>query len=231
MNESKYYHRYNERYQKVYGAGAKTYYAPIHNKELEDFVRFYNIPTNHNVLEFGCGEGRNAIFLAKMGFGVTAVDLSPLAIQTANELATESGVEIDFIVADVTDLDFIPDESFDVVVNNECLHMLTDQEDWKECLREMKRTVKSCGYIYYHNLGYLDYLPKIAKSDKFRDGRMREHNIRVDGEHKTVTIPCLPCRWVSKSELMKEFYHYNLLIDFVHYNRIKNRITLFGKKP
>lgn len=56
------------------------------------------------VLELGCGTGTNAIFLAKAGFEVTAVDLSPLAIEKAKKKAEEVGLSINFLQADVTNL-------------------------------------------------------------------------------------------------------------------------------
>lgn len=37
-------------------------------------------------IEFGCGEGRNAIFMAKQGVAVTAIDISATAIENANKL-------------------------------------------------------------------------------------------------------------------------------------------------
>lgn len=56
------------------------------------------------VLEIGCGTGTNAIFLAKSGFDVTAIDLSEEAISRAKKKATADGVSVNFIVADVTAL-------------------------------------------------------------------------------------------------------------------------------
>lgn len=56
------------------------------------------------MLELGCGTGTNAIWLAQQGFDVTAFDLSPLAIQQANEKARKAGVKVKFLVGDVLKL-------------------------------------------------------------------------------------------------------------------------------
>jgi 2-polyprenyl-3-methyl-5-hydroxy-6-metoxy-1,4-benzoquinol methylase len=56
------------------------------------------------VLELGCGTGTNAIFLASLGFEVTAVDLSLTALERAREKAREAKVTVNFIQADVTAL-------------------------------------------------------------------------------------------------------------------------------
>jgi SAM-dependent methyltransferase len=52
-------------------------------------------------VEFGCGTGTNAVWLAQQGFDVTAVDLSPQAIDRARQRAADAGVRVRFLVADV----------------------------------------------------------------------------------------------------------------------------------
>lgn len=60
-------------------------------------------PSGSRILSLGEGEGRNAIWLAKQGHRVHALDLSPRVIEKLNRLAAEAGVE-DLIVAEVADL-------------------------------------------------------------------------------------------------------------------------------
>lgn len=50
-----------------------------------------------STLELGCGTGTNAIWLAQQGFRVTAVDVSPLAIEEAKQ----AGASVDWHVADL----------------------------------------------------------------------------------------------------------------------------------
>jgi SAM-dependent methyltransferase len=52
----------------------------------------------------GCGTGSNAIFLAQHGFDVTGVDFASSAITKAREKAKSAGVEVNFMVDDLTDL-------------------------------------------------------------------------------------------------------------------------------
>jgi SAM-dependent methyltransferase len=66
-------------------------------------------------LDLACGEGRNAIWLAGLGWEVTAVDFSEVAVARARERAARDGVEVDFLCADL--LDFEPRaEAYDLVV-------------------------------------------------------------------------------------------------------------------
>lgn len=55
------------------------------------------------VLELGCGTGADAVYLAKQGFDVTAVDSSPMALERARRRAQMEGAGICFVLDDVFD--------------------------------------------------------------------------------------------------------------------------------
>jgi 2-polyprenyl-3-methyl-5-hydroxy-6-metoxy-1,4-benzoquinol methylase len=65
-------------------------------------------------LDVGCGEGRNAVWLAERGWSVTAVDFSDVALAKAGELAARRGVDVEWVPADVLDYEPEP-EAFDLV--------------------------------------------------------------------------------------------------------------------
>jgi methyl halide transferase len=54
------------------------------------------------MLEVGCGTGTNAVYLAQLGFEVTAVDLSEVALDRARAKSKDADVSIKFIQADIT---------------------------------------------------------------------------------------------------------------------------------
>ncbi len=62
------------------------------------------------------GEGRNAVFLAKHGHEVVAVDSSAVGLEKAGRLASERGVKIETVVVDLAYFDIEPD-SWDAVVS------------------------------------------------------------------------------------------------------------------
>ena len=66
-------------------------------------------------LDLACGEGRNAIWLARRGWRVTGVDLSNVAIERARKLAAAEGVEAEWVCADLTSYEPDP-EAFALVV-------------------------------------------------------------------------------------------------------------------
>lgn len=63
------------------------------------------IPMGH-VLCLAEGEGRNAVFLAGLGYHVTAVDQSIVGIEKGRRLAVTKNVDVNFIHADLADFDF-----------------------------------------------------------------------------------------------------------------------------
>jgi len=69
-----------------------------------------------SALELGSGEGADAIHLAALGWSVTAVDVSDIALSRAAASAVEAGVgdRIDWVVADLAD--WRSDGAFDLVV-------------------------------------------------------------------------------------------------------------------
>jgi SAM-dependent methyltransferase len=83
-----------------------------------DFLKsmYSRIPAGGRVLCLAEGEGRNAVFLAKQGYAVTAVDQSPVGLEKAQRLADENGVTISTIVADLADYD-LGNEVWDGIVS------------------------------------------------------------------------------------------------------------------
>lgn len=66
-------------------------------------------------LDLACGEGQNAIWLASLGWEVTGVDYSEVAIAKARERAEREGVDVTFLCADLVEYE-PPREAFDLVI-------------------------------------------------------------------------------------------------------------------
>lgn len=76
-------------------------------------------------IDLGAGEGRNAVWLARRGWTVTAVDFSRVGLDKAEALASEHGVEVATVCADATSWE--PDEPVDLVVLS-YLQLPSDQQ-------------------------------------------------------------------------------------------------------
>lgn len=83
------------------------------NRFVEEAVDTW-LPASGDVLALGAGEGRNAVYLARQGHTVTAVDYSAEGLRKTRHLADEWDVSVDTIQADVRD--WTPDRTWDVVV-------------------------------------------------------------------------------------------------------------------
>lgn len=78
------------------------------------------------VIELGCGTGTNAVYLAGLGFDVTAVDVAPTALGVADAKARAAGVRVRWVLADALRL---PDlGTFDLVFDRGCYHHLRYQD-------------------------------------------------------------------------------------------------------
>lgn len=79
-----------------------------------------------SVMDIGCATGTLALALAKKGHDVTGIDLDRDMVETAREKAEAGGLEIDFLVKDMSSVgtDFMP-SSFDAVLcfGNTLVHL------------------------------------------------------------------------------------------------------------
>ncbi|HEY1410062.1 MAG TPA: methyltransferase domain-containing protein [Promineifilum sp.] len=80
-------------------------------------------------LDLGCGYGRTAIFLARLGWSAVGVDFIPHAVEVARARAAAAGVAhlTRFHVASATDLSFLNDQ-FDLAIDIGCMHSFTDEQ-------------------------------------------------------------------------------------------------------
>jgi SAM-dependent methyltransferase len=90
-------------------------------------------------VELGCGTGTNAVYLAKHGFDVTAIDIAPTALNRARAKAGKAGVKVHWILADVL---AIPElGTFDFIFDRGCYHGVrrTSAARYVETLRRLSR--------------------------------------------------------------------------------------------
>lgn len=70
--------------------------------------------TPGRVLDVGCGEGADAVWLARQGWAVTAIEVSELALRRAQGHAREAGVTVRWVHAELAKA-ALPPASFDLV--------------------------------------------------------------------------------------------------------------------
>lgn len=83
------------------------------NSILKKNIRLF---PKEKALDVAAGEGRNAIFLARNGFNVEAVDISKIGLSRARKLAKAQGVKIKTIMADLDNYS-IPSGHYDLIID------------------------------------------------------------------------------------------------------------------
>jgi len=71
--------------------------------EVDFVIEQTGIAPGARVLDIGCGTGRHSVELAKRGYRVTGVDLSPGMLAEARKTADEAGVEVEFVHSNAAD--------------------------------------------------------------------------------------------------------------------------------
>lgn len=98
---------------------------------------------NHKkLLCLGEGEGRNAIFFAKNGFEVSAIDASNLGLEKLQNRAIEEKLDIKTVCMDLNDWTVL--EKYDVIVAS-YLHMFKNERE--ELFKKIENSLSSNGYF------------------------------------------------------------------------------------
>lgn len=149
----KYYHAYNERYKRVHAEGL-LWFSEEPTPEVLEWIRHYNIKTSDEICDAGCGEGRDSLYLAQLGYRVTAFDSSEEAINTCRELGREKGVNVNWIVQDALENNIDSKlGTFRWIYSVGTLHMLVEDEDRIKFLKSMHNLLEPSGRLLLVSLG------------------------------------------------------------------------------
>lgn len=87
------------------------------------------------LLHLQCHFGLDTLSWAREGAVCTGVDLSPVAIEKARELATQTGLSAEFVCSDIYSLGALPNGPFDIVFTSYgAICWLPDLERWAEVI-------------------------------------------------------------------------------------------------
>jgi ubiquinone/menaquinone biosynthesis C-methylase UbiE len=132
----------------------------IINRESDAYfrARLNAVRPGAKILDYGCGDGAYGALHAatRDDLDITAIDLSPIAIEQAAGRAREAGVaeRIDFRVMNAEQLE-LPDDEFDYVVGLGVLHHL----DLAASLREIRRVLKpDGGGVFVEPMGHNPFI-------------------------------------------------------------------------
>ena len=120
----KYYEAYEERYKTAHGLGV-SWFSDIHSPIVLEVIKRYQIHHEDELLEIGCGEGRDAKAVLESGYHLLATDISKEAIAYCKK--TMPYFQEHFEVFDC--LSDKLDKQFDFIYGVAVIHMLVLDED------------------------------------------------------------------------------------------------------
>lgn len=134
------------------------------NRHLEkDLTQFFDDFENNTALDVGTGTGTGALYLARRGFKVTAVDYSKTAIEMARKNAEALNLSVKFFQDDFLDSKVI--EQFDLIIDSSFLHCIVKKEDRANCFQKIKNCLNSNGKIFIHTMIQSDDMSEMLDKD------------------------------------------------------------------
>ena len=127
-------------WEKTYQDKTVSTFSKGPTSDLKEFAHLLNVPSF--VLDVGCGEGRNSIFLATKNHSVEAFDISAAGIDKAIEIAMNAGLNINFYQQDLTK--FIFKNEYDAILSHGVLH-LPEKADRDKFIVEAQKNTKVGG--------------------------------------------------------------------------------------
>jgi 2-polyprenyl-3-methyl-5-hydroxy-6-metoxy-1,4-benzoquinol methylase len=106
----------------------------------EVFEQFSTVLPRGRALDIACGKGRNALFLAQRGFEVTAIDISPVALEIASKRAAEISVSVLWKQQDLENIE-LGHECYDLVINFNYLQ--------RSLFRQIQRSLRPGGFVIF----------------------------------------------------------------------------------
>ena len=212
MEMKPYYTAYENRYQKVYEAGAERWGHSPDDPELISLLTAWvekNQLRRKRIIEFACGEGGAGVILSKLGCIYHGVDIAPSAVEKARATLEN------YPNAKVSLLDMVSqqiDEKYDAALDVMGLHMLVTDSDRANYLNNAFSCLNSGAPMLFFRESYRvnAYEGPVASFDYWLaltgdDYKKPEQRFAECGNNKVeVYIPLVPARAKNREGYMRE---------------------------
>lgn len=138
---------FRTQYEKCY-EGDEYYWGLEPASFLDELIQSTNKePSELTVLDIGCGEGKDAVYMAQQGCNVTAFDVTESGIRKLKKLALNRSVEIDAFVADINDFEI--NKQYDIIYSTGTIQYLFD-ENISTFFKKVNNMTKIGGIVYFN---------------------------------------------------------------------------------
>ena len=142
---------------------------PVHSEVLEAMESL----SPGKALDLGCGQGRNALFLAQHGFEVTAVDQNELALEILQSIVEQEDLEMTVGLYDINSANL--KQSYDVIVSTVVL-MFLQADRIPAIIRNMQDQTIPGGYnLIVCAMDTEDYPCQVPFSFTFKEGELADY--------------------------------------------------------
>jgi SAM-dependent methyltransferase len=126
-------------------ASAEMAWTDRTGTEVDRVVKILQPHGGERVLDLACGSGRHSLELRRRGFDVVGADISADLIEIARRDTADAGLDVEFVRADLRDLDF--EAEFDLVLNlnDGAIGYLESDEENHRCFEMISRALRPGG--------------------------------------------------------------------------------------
>ena len=155
-------------------------------EEKDYFAKKYNLTPTHSevleaveqiepckVLDYGCGQGRNSLFLARRGFDVTAVDHNELSLEMLKAMAEAEDLDFPIGIYDINQAGLT--QTYDWIISTVVM-MFLDRDRIPEIIANMQEHTSVGGYnLIVCAMDTEAYPCPMPFSFTFKEGELKEY--------------------------------------------------------
>lgn len=134
-----------EKWDDVYSRSGDALFEIDNN--LLDVLSFFNKRGVRRILDLGCGAGRHVIYLAKKGFEIYGIDISPEGIKSTKRKSKNEKVSVNLKIGSIYDELPYGDDFFDAVISIRVLNHARI-EDIHTAIVEIERVLALKGLVF-----------------------------------------------------------------------------------
>lgn len=133
-------------YEKWYEGGG-YYWGTEPADFCDELIKLCPPSKGKKVLDIGCGEGKDAVYMASKGYDVYAFDLTENGIRKTKLLAEEKDVDVKAYVDDINT--FVTDEQFDIIYSSGTIQYLFE-ENKAAFFEKIGKITKKNGFVFFN---------------------------------------------------------------------------------